>query len=779
MTFIYDKASNNYSVYSDSNTWMVSNSTPVYNTSPQSAIMANPIYDISLTRANAFYFLTDIISLNIQYCNTNSTTQSYDVSNIVVDTAYVDASAYKFGIYPSSLAVSNTGTKAIVAYGFGSSRPKTVSELNFVYAPFTPINSPSRGNSWVRFSRRFSNMYVNNTANMLFTSNSTHVHKYEGNAHTCMLSYSAQKTVNSDNLGVFFSPDGTKLFTLGATRIYQYSLATAWDISGATIFGSYLLSSIDSNPRAMCFSSNGLYCYFIGRANNKIFRLELASAFDITSAMYTGDSSTITLSGSDNGISIRTDGSVIYINRGSDVREVLLPTAYTLSSAVLSSNAAPIYDRISFSTGLAVPEDGYHVYISDGTTLIHKLNMANQWSLLSSSYQEVDSGLLTARNRGVDYVTYAKFGDNGNKLYVNGGSFNKLLQYTLSTPYTIGSATYSGQTAFTMGGFNFHVANNKMLVHTPSSISSYRLTTDWDISTAISDSANSLSVSTSAMAISPDGLNLVVSNTSSPYSLYKYTLNTANVPKSAYYPITNKGWLNAGTSSTNIASARYSSDGKFIFYLESVFGGNSKINKYTLATAWDLSTASFTETVTYPNIYENLKFSYDGRYMFLNYMGNQLRQYVLSSPWTLSGATLLNYVNSFFSAIAITPKGDKYYGAVSAFETDKGYLKQYLLSDRWNVRSSTSNSMVSYIGYNPQVYDIEFSPTGKYFYKVTSNAVARYTMSTPWDVASMVQDSSYTIPGTSMSVNSIHFDTYGNEFVMADYTHKSVLRFNT
>ena len=778
MTFIYEKASNNYSVYSDANTWAVVNSKPFFTTSPQSAVMPYNIYDISLARANSFYFLVDSTYSYVQFCSTANSNVAYDVANIVVDTAYVDGYPASPYFYATGLDVSNTGSRAIFTYALGPNPPRIVTEAFMSYSPFN-ITRASGANSWVTLNNNLKNLFINDNAEILFTANTTHITKYVGNALTCTLSYSSQRTVNNDNLDVFFNPTGTRMFTLGATRIYQYNLSTAWDLSTALAGGSYDLSALVANPKCMCFSNDGLYCFVLGGTARKIFRLDLFSSFDISSAVHTGDVTSISIQGYENGLAIKDDGSKLFINTGYSTAEITLSTPYTLSSAGPIANGAPNTYRLRFSYGLAVPNDGYHLFTSSGESVVHKLNMATQWSTGSAYFQEVDRGILTLGPR-LSSVYYAKYGDIGRTLYVKGITGSRILQYNLACAYSLVSANYSGQTSIGISGDTFYVTNNRIITGSSSLVRSYILTRDWDITSAVADTANNLSMNASVLAITPNGSEMLTANNSFPYSINKYTLNTANKPNSAYYQRTNMGWLSAGPTSTYIAASKFSHDGKYIFYLEYVAGpGSTSVHKYTLGTNWDLRTAVFTESITLPYTYENLKFSYDGMFMIVNGRSNILSQYQLTAPWTLSGATLKNYVTSAFSAVALNPNGSKLYALLSPFETSKGYLRESTLTDRWNVRSATNNNFVSYIGFSPDTYDIEFSPTGKYMYRVLSNSIIRYTMGTPWDVASIVQDSSYNVPGTSMKINSIYFDTYGNEFIVSDYTHKAIFKFNT
>ena len=62
---------------------------------------------------------------------------------------------------------------------------------------------------------------------------------------TTNLSVSAQDTVP---LGLFFKPDGTKIYLTGNTndRVYQYTLSKPWNLSTATWDGSNSIFNINT-----------------------------------------------------------------------------------------------------------------------------------------------------------------------------------------------------------------------------------------------------------------------------------------------------------------------------------------------------------------------------------------------------------------------------------------------------------------------------------------------------------------------------------------------------
>ena len=93
--------------------------------------------------------------------------------------------------------------------------------------------------------------------------------------------------------GVRFKSDGTKMYVAGNTGddVGQYSLSTAWDVSTASFDSvSLSVSSEDTTPNGLAFSSDGTKLYITGNANNKVFQYDLSTAWDLSTASYANKS---------------------------------------------------------------------------------------------------------------------------------------------------------------------------------------------------------------------------------------------------------------------------------------------------------------------------------------------------------------------------------------------------------------------------------------------------------------------------------------------------------
>jgi hypothetical protein len=85
------------------------------------------------------------------------------------------------------------------------------------------------------------------------------------------------------------SPDGTKLMILGTTSnsVYEYSLGTAHSITTGTYNSrAYALTSQDADMRFIHFANSGLRFITLGYNNDAIYQYTCATAFNLTSITF-------------------------------------------------------------------------------------------------------------------------------------------------------------------------------------------------------------------------------------------------------------------------------------------------------------------------------------------------------------------------------------------------------------------------------------------------------------------------------------------------------------
>jgi sugar lactone lactonase YvrE len=95
--------------------------------------------------------------------------------------------------------------------------------------------------------------------------------------------------------GLFFKPEGDKVYTVGSTndKIYEYSLSLPWTVSSINITGSLSFSLVASNsvPRGLVTDAIGEYIYVLNQpvsGSSSVFRYNFNSPFSLATATFSG-----------------------------------------------------------------------------------------------------------------------------------------------------------------------------------------------------------------------------------------------------------------------------------------------------------------------------------------------------------------------------------------------------------------------------------------------------------------------------------------------------------
>lgn len=139
-------------------------------------------------------------------------------------------------------------------------------------------------------------------------------------------------TQDSSPFKLSFKTDGTKMYVVGDNTdvIYQYSLSTAWDVSTASYDSVSFSLSQDPQSWGFVLSSDGTEFLTLGYSNSSVFKYTLSTAWDISSASYTGSSLSFSFDSIPIGLGAKTDGAKIYIVGDAN------KTIYQYSTALLT-----------------------------------------------------------------------------------------------------------------------------------------------------------------------------------------------------------------------------------------------------------------------------------------------------------------------------------------------------------------------------------------------------------------------------------------------------------
>lgn len=233
---------------------------------------------------------------------------------------------------------------------------------------------------------------------------------------------------------VRFSVDGTKLYVIGNDddRPYRLDLSTAWDISTAVYSQSFSVSAQSTTPHAIDFSYDGTKM-FIVQNGGTIYSYTLSTAWDLTSASYDNTSLLLSTVNSSNtsplGLMFNVDGTRLYTAdyNADKVYQYSLSTAFdisTLSYNNVSFGSASLFQQAS---DIYVNRAETHIYLSDSQAdTIKEIVMSTASDLTNASITSTSYSHASQ----VSSCQGLHFSEDGTKMYLLSFSDMKFYQYT-------------------------------------------------------------------------------------------------------------------------------------------------------------------------------------------------------------------------------------------------------------------------------------------------------------------------------------------------------------
>jgi DNA-binding beta-propeller fold protein YncE len=495
-------------------------------------------------------------------------------------------------------------------------------------------------------------------------------------------SVSSQETTPS---GLFFKPDGTKMYVLGYTNdtVFQYALSTAWDVStGSYESKSFNVNSQETQAQFVHMNNNGTKMYIRGFTNNIFYQYSLSTAYDVSTASYDSVSFNPSSQGSQPlNLAFMANGSVMIIANGSNdsIYQYSLSTPYNIGTASYSSKSFSVASQDTQPNGMYITSDG-KVYIAGGannSVFQYSIPYGNL-SLGTGSFATADVGKTIEANSGEFVLTattgtyvettaptsYAQVASGSWSMYgvvyntVDGDlqlSSTQINQFDVSTSVFVDAFDVASQeespkdVAFNTDGTKMFVVGGE-----GDDINEYALTNGFDVSTASFTDSFSVAAQDNiptGLAFNTDGTKMFVVGGSGD-DVGEYALSTGFDVSTASFTDAFSVAAQEGIP-TGVA---FSTDGTKMF----VVGYSSdNVNEYTLSTGFDVSTASFVDAFSVAaqeTVPTGITFSTDGTKMFVvGHTGQDVNEYALTNGFDVSTAS---FTDSFsVSAEETHPEG--------------------------------------------------------------------------------------------------------------------------
>jgi sugar lactone lactonase YvrE len=460
------------------------------------------------------------------------------------------------------------------------------------------------------------------------------------------------------------------------------------------------------NTRSSFFKPDGMKVY-VGGWGASLAQYDLTSPYDLStiSSFEFKKSTGITYN---QGLWFKPDGTKFYVvdNSSDSIREWTLSTAWELSSVASTvTNSLSVLSTTTSSIGLVFKPDGTEFYLAAAQGGIHTFTMTTAWDISTASFSS------TVTSTGLTNLVAFTLNSDGSKLYF---------------------VTYS------------------MIVYERSLSTSYDLSTisatDTNTKSIVSDISNVYNI-----FLTLDGSKLFASG-SLPSAIVRYNMTTADNISTATFTLPNQNFLSVNDYETVPTALHLGNDGTELYIC-----GNTgdDVTQYTLSTAYDLTSASYTRAFSVssqlinPN---NLWFKSNGTVMYVLDLEGHVYVYNLSTAWNISTAS---YSTNYTYSLARTdgfyfkPDGTKVFHADGAL----GELWGYNLSTAWDLSTISLPSplyILALIGTQPSAVFFDSSGTRLFAIDPGSDTVDQWSLSTAWDVATGTYIRSVSTSGESV-----------------------------
>lgn len=190
---------------------------------------------------------------------------------------------------------------------------------------------------------------------------------------------------------LYFKPDGLSFYiTNNVSSLDEWNLSTPWVLSTATAGDSQSISGIIG----VFFKPDGTRVFWVNNSLDTVNQADLSTPWDITT------------------IGATTTGA---------------PTVGTIVR------------------GIRFSKDGTKMYAADRpNNLIEQFNLSTPWDISSPSASSTPDETLDVSTQSLNPYLHS-FSPDGKKMWVTSLSYDNIVEYDLSTPWSVSSGTYSGK----------------------------------------------------------------------------------------------------------------------------------------------------------------------------------------------------------------------------------------------------------------------------------------------------------------------------------------------
>lgn len=210
-------------------------------------------------------------------------------------------------------------------------------------------------------------------------------------------------TIEAEPQGIFISPDGTKLYTIGNSdpgtgdKVSQFTMSTPWDISTATYDGiQKIVGTQGLNPTSLSFNNDGTLMFMLDFSSGRVYEYSLSTPWNVSTATYTGNNLNVLARDSILlGMNFSPDGTKLFFVGFTTfaVYQYSLSSAWDITTATYDSKSFSVNPETNEPNELFFSDDGSRMFVlengSTGNERVYQYELPNPWDLSGAYYSHV------------------------------------------------------------------------------------------------------------------------------------------------------------------------------------------------------------------------------------------------------------------------------------------------------------------------------------------------------------------------------------------------------
>jgi sugar lactone lactonase YvrE len=195
------------------------------------------------------------------------------------------------------------------------------------------------------------------------------------------------------------------------------------------------------------FKADGTAMYTIGDVSDTIHQWTLSTAWDVATASYANkEFSVASQEPTPNGLFFKPDGTIMYVTgtSGDAVSQYALSTAWDVSTASYTKDFS-VSTQASYPYDLFFKPDGTSMYIVDEQDdKVYQYTLSTAWDVGTASYASKEFSVGSQET----FANGIHFKSDGTTMFVIGRTSDSAYQYTLSTAWDVSTASYASKSIY-------------------------------------------------------------------------------------------------------------------------------------------------------------------------------------------------------------------------------------------------------------------------------------------------------------------------------------------